>query len=413
MPGCLPLAASTRVGFDQAAAVLLEETATDPRKRRQTAGPFLPVSPPLFAGKHLVLAGLSELIRLDPATLEVVSRDPGARLSNEGAAVLPDGRVACVTVGGDRLVTAEGQELYAAPGRICSNIALSADGKPVVGVAPDLIQVVGGPTCQVPRAAQQTPECDRALALATSRERIVGLTRDGRVVAFGTDGCLSWCVQESMSWPRVPPIFSPDGATVYVSSVHGAVVALDARDGRERWRLALDPKDNYCVTPPALDEHGNLHLYTQGSTILRISPEGRLLHRIPTGTRYYVSMGYRAQLELDRLGNLVVTANPDETLVFAPEGHRRMRLATEELFDGMGEFVDSFALSPERDRAIILSGSRGIAEVELPRTPGEVRDALRAAIASREADGSGPRVGVRDGWVTVGSTRLRRRRLEA
>ncbi len=395
--------------LENATAVLAHESSPEPERRRQAQGPMLPVSPPLRSGSTLWLTGLRELIQLDADSLQVTHRDEGPSLSNEGAAILPNGRLIYVEVHATTLRTADGQVFHDAGARISSRIAFTPEGKPAVGVAPNQIQVVGGPTCLVPSATEQTPECDRVLALAAGPEALVGLTRDGRAVGFSPDGKLLWSVSEKMTWPRVPPVFSPDGKTVYLASVEGAVVALNARDGKEAWRC---PVEGYSLTPPALDQHGNLHVYTNSSKVVKISSQGQLERSTPTGTRYYVSMGYAPQLELDRMGNAVVLANPDETMVFSPEGQRLMRLTTAELFDGMGEFVDSFAMSPERDRVILLSGSRGITEVELPRTPEEKKSRLRAAIARREGEKEGPQVALREEWVTVRGVRLRRRKLE-
>lgn len=407
LPWHAPWPASSRL--ENATAVLASESKFDLERRRQAQGPFLPVSPPLRSGSTLWLTGLQELIQLDADSLNVTGRDEQPRLSNEGAAILPDGRLIYVEVHATTLRTADGQVFHDAGGRISSRIAFTPDGKPVVGVAPNQIQVVGGPTCLIPPAAEQTPECDRVLALAAGEQALVGLTRDGRAVGFGHDGRLLWSVSEKMTWPRVPPVFSPDQKTVYLASVEGAVVALNAENGSERWRCKIE---GHALTPPALDKMGNLHLYTSPSLVVKISSEGKLERSTPSGTTYYVSMGYSPQLELDRMGNALVLANPDETLVFSPEGYRLMRLTTAELFDGMGEFVDSFALSPERDRAILLSGSRGVTEVELPRTPQEQKARLRAAIARRESQREGPQVAVQEDWVTVRGARLRRRKLE-
>lgn len=388
--------------LEDATAVLASEGSAEPARRRQSQGPFLPVSPPLRSGSSLYLAGLQEIVELDAATLEVRGSSQHS-LSNEGGLVLPDGRLIYVDVYATSLRTIDGQLLFQTADRISSRLALTPEGKPLMGVAPNLIQVVGGATCRIPPRSEK--EGDRALAVGASSERIVGLTRDNRVVGFSPDGQWRWSAELPLSWPRVPPVFSPDGKTVYLASVENAVVALHAEDGTERWRV---PVEGHGLTPPALDEQGNLHLYTSASRVVRISPDGSQVRDTPSGTRYYVSMGYSPQLELDRLGNAVVLANPDETLVFSPEGHRLMALRTEDLFDGMGEFVDSFSLSPERDRAVILSGSRGVTEVELPRTPAERRDQIRAAIARRAPDG--PQVALQDGWVTVRGVRLRRRR---
>lgn len=399
VPWLRPVMASR---LEDATSVLASEPPSEPGRKRQAQGPFLPVSPPLRSGTSLYLTGLQEIVELDASTLAVKGTSQHS-LSNEGGLVLPDGRLIFVDVYATRLQELDGPTLHQSSDRISSRLALTPGGKPLMGVAPNLIEVVGGSTCRIPRRSEG--EGDRALAVGASSDRIVGLTRDNRVVGFSHDGQLRWSAELPLSWPRVPPVFSPDGKTVYLASVDQAVVALDAEDGTERWRV---PIQGHGLTPPALDDQGNLHLYTSASRVLRISPDGRQVRDTPSGTRYYVSMGYSPQLELDRLGNAVVLANPDETLVFSPEGHRLMALRTEDLFDGMGEFVDSFCLSPERDRAVILSGSRGVTEVELPRTPAERRDQIRAAIARRAPDG--PQLALQEDWVTVRGVRLRRRR---
>lgn len=402
-PRLAPVPASR---LEDTAAVLARELPAESARRRQAQGPFLPVSPPLQSGNQIHLAGLQEIVTLDAGTLEVTGTTRRS-LSNEGAAILPDGRLVYVDVHARTLHTADGQLFHDAGDRICSRLAFTPEGKPLMGVAPNQIQVAGGPTCRIPAGTRSDEEGDRALAVAAGPDRIVGLTRDNRVVGFGPDGQLRWSVTEELTWPRVEPVFSPDGKTVYLSSVDKAVVALNAEDGTERWRVPIEGRG---LTPPRLDEQGNLHLYTSASRVLKLSPDGGSVRDTPTGTRYYVSMGYAPQLELDRLGNAVVLANPDETLVFSPEGHRLMALRTEDLFDGLGEFVDSMTLSPDKSKAVLLSGSRGVTEVELPRTPAERRAQIRGAIARREKDG--PQVAVGDEWVTVKGVRLRRKRFQ-
>ncbi len=386
--------------------MLASQAPPETARRRQAQGPFLPVSPPLRAGNTVFLTGLQETVKLDASTLAVTGTNKQS-LSNEGAAITPDGKLIFVEVHATTLRNEDGSVFHDAKERICSRIAFTPEGKAVFGVAPNQIQVVGGATCLIPKGAQSDQEGDRALVVAASRDAIVGLTRDNRVVGFSHSGKLEWSVTRQLSWPRVPPVFSPDGSTVYLASVDKAIVALNAHDGSEKWRV---PIGGYGLTAPRLDAQGNLHLYTSESRILKISPDGDLARDTPSGTRYYVSMGYSPQLELDRLGNAVVLANPDETLVFSPEGQRLMCLRTEDLFDGLGEFVDSMTLNPERDKALILSGSRGVTEIELPRTPEERRDQIRASIARREREGL--QVAVQDEWVTVKGVRLRRKRFE-
>lgn len=71
---------------------------------------------------------------------------------------------------------------------------------------------------------------------------------------------------------------SPDGATLYVATLGGALVAL-GRDGKEKWRTPLGDRS---YTSPCVADDGTIYVGSDAKKLFAISPAGAVLWSLAT-----------------------------------------------------------------------------------------------------------------------------------
>ncbi|MFC0674655.1 outer membrane protein assembly factor BamB family protein [Brachybacterium hainanense] len=135
-----------------------------------------------------------------------------------------------------------------------------------------------------PVRALETFEVEGAVcgALAVTREGTVLVPTDrGEVVSLilrGSRLLRQWSVQTGPVLRGIA--MSPDGGTALVPGADGALVAIDVRQGRERWRTKLD--GHVTSTPHPIEVDGELGvLVSAGPQLHRLGPDGEVLWSVP------------------------------------------------------------------------------------------------------------------------------------
>jgi outer membrane protein assembly factor BamB len=146
----------------------------------------------------------------------------------------------------------------------------------------------------------------RAAPTGTADGHVYVVTEAGQVVALDRSGSTRW--QTDLAVPVVARALVSDGS-VYVAARDGTLSALDATDGRLRWRYA---SGSAMVAPPARAADGTLYVGTDDERVLAIAPDGRLRWQVAV-----VGM-VRAQPRLDPDGVLYITTVGGRVYAFAP-----------------------------------------------------------------------------------------------
>lgn len=176
-------------------------------------------------------------------------------------------------------VTPEGEVRwrYEAFGKLYTTPAVGADGTVYVGSQDDHVYAVGAEGA-LRWSFRAGGDVDSSPLVAEGGLLYVGAD-DGHVHALGPDGALRWS-RPVYGYVRAPLALGLDGSVI--AGVFGPkprLVALDPRDGSERWSFAVSVADSAeigVMSAPLVDAAGQIYFGAHDDHLYAITAQGQL-----------------------------------------------------------------------------------------------------------------------------------------